>query len=73
MASQLPRPQLSPEMLLRLQTTAGNRSVQKLLERCRMAALQAAAPPLPETQSMAWWSGIILAAVRGWWSKVTNK
>jgi len=72
MASQLPRPQLSPEMLLRLQTTAGNRAVQKLLERWRMAALQRAAPPLPETQSMAWWSGI-LAAVRGWWGKVTNK
>jgi hypothetical protein len=72
MASQRPRPQLSPEMLLRLQTTAGNRAVQRLIERQRMAALQAAARPLSETRSIAWWSGI-LAAVRGWWGKVTNK
>lgn len=71
MASQQPRPQLSPEMLLRLQTTAGNRAVLKLLERWRMAALETAAPPQPETQSRAWWAGI-LAAVWGGWSKVTK-
>jgi hypothetical protein len=62
---------LSRELILRLQTTAGNRAVQKLVERWRMAALQAAAPPLPEARSMAWWSGI-RAAVRGWWRKVTE-
>lgn len=57
------RAPLSPELILRLQTTAGNRAVQRLIERSRTEE-----QPVPEPQRPSgWWRrhlGWIAAACR---------
>lgn len=52
------RPPLSRELILRLQRTAGNRAVQRLIERLRAEAAEAVrepAPPPPPPPEPVWW------------------